>query len=196
MRSYDSAPRPPPCPPSPVSKLVRRHTKRLRKRDNFLTGEWERGQAWSRIIRPQESLVLYKSFNSLWDITFSPPTDAISPSSYQRPNFLLLRSLRINSKEPFPPCCVAWRAGTTNQFLLGPSPHRLFKKFQHSTCSYNKQVVLPLCVSLSLAKGVGRVCVLPEPDPRGGRRGVHNRGGGRRIAAIDRTEREEQRSLL
>jgi hypothetical protein len=38
LRSYDSAPRPPP-PPTPVSRLDRRHTGRLRKRDNLLGGE-------------------------------------------------------------------------------------------------------------------------------------------------------------
>ncbi len=37
LRSYDSAPRPP--PPPPFSKLDRRHTGRLRKRDSLLTGE-------------------------------------------------------------------------------------------------------------------------------------------------------------
>ncbi len=39
-----------------------RHTGRPRKRDILLTGERERSQ----ILRPQESLVLYKSFNTLW----------------------------------------------------------------------------------------------------------------------------------
>jgi hypothetical protein len=38
----------------------------LRNRDNFLTGEGGRGWARSRIIQPQERLVLYKSFNTLW----------------------------------------------------------------------------------------------------------------------------------
>ncbi len=60
-RSYYLAPRPPP-PSSPVSKLDRRHTRRLRKRDNVAGGGWRK----SSIIRPQESLVLYKSFNTLW----------------------------------------------------------------------------------------------------------------------------------
>ncbi len=59
--SYDSAPHP---PPSPVSKLDRRHTGLLRKRGSLLTGG--RWWAWSRIIRPQESQVLYKSLNPLW----------------------------------------------------------------------------------------------------------------------------------
>jgi hypothetical protein len=35
------------------------------------------------------------------------------------PEFLNFRSLRIDSKEPIPPGCVAWRAGTTTLFLLG-----------------------------------------------------------------------------
>ena len=55
-----------PYPLSPVSKRVRRHTGRLRKSDNLLTGEGGRGWARSRIIRPQGSLILYKSFNTLW----------------------------------------------------------------------------------------------------------------------------------
>jgi hypothetical protein len=46
--------------PSPVSKLERRHTGRLRKKDRLLTG----GEG-SLIIRLQESLVIYKSFNTL-----------------------------------------------------------------------------------------------------------------------------------
>jgi hypothetical protein len=34
--------------------------------DNWLMVEGERGWARSRIIRPQENLILYKSFNTLW----------------------------------------------------------------------------------------------------------------------------------
>jgi hypothetical protein len=41
--------------------------------------------------------------------------------------FKLLRSPRIDSKEPIPPGCVAWRASTTTLFYSDPSPHRLFK---------------------------------------------------------------------
>jgi hypothetical protein len=52
-------------PPLPVSQLDRRGTGGLRKRGNLMTGE---GWAWSRIIRPQESLALCKSFNPLWVI--------------------------------------------------------------------------------------------------------------------------------
>jgi hypothetical protein len=62
--SYDLAPRPPP-PPSHVGNLDRRHTGRLRKRGSLLTGKGGSGggRLWSRIIRAQEGLVLYKSFN-------------------------------------------------------------------------------------------------------------------------------------
>jgi hypothetical protein len=41
--------------------------------------------------------------------------------------FKLLRSPRINSKEPIPPAYVTWRAGTTTESYSVPSPHRLFK---------------------------------------------------------------------
>jgi len=37
-------------PPAPISKLDRRHTGRLRKRNKSLKGEGGRGWAWSRII--------------------------------------------------------------------------------------------------------------------------------------------------
>jgi hypothetical protein len=44
-------------PPSPVSKLDRRHTGRLRKRDNLLTREEGMGVGEEPNIQPQESLV-------------------------------------------------------------------------------------------------------------------------------------------
>jgi hypothetical protein len=44
---------------SPVSKLYRRHRRRLRKRDNLLTGERLRGKQSIR-------LVLYNTLNTLW----------------------------------------------------------------------------------------------------------------------------------
>ncbi len=49
------------APPRPVSELDLRQTGRLRMRDTLQTGEGEKGE-WggrNRIIRPQESLVLY-----------------------------------------------------------------------------------------------------------------------------------------
>jgi hypothetical protein len=45
--------------------------------------------------------------------------------------FKLLRCSRIDSMEPIPPCCVAWRAGTTNLFLLGSWSPQIVSKFQH-----------------------------------------------------------------
>ncbi len=60
---------PPPPFPAPLalppSLFDRRHTGRLRKRDNLLTAGW---RCWGRsqIIGRAESLVLDKSFNTLW----------------------------------------------------------------------------------------------------------------------------------
>ncbi len=54
-----------PLPPSPVSKLDRRHIGNLRKRDNLLTGGGGGGWARSRIIRTPQSLVICKSFKTL-----------------------------------------------------------------------------------------------------------------------------------
>ncbi len=59
----DIAPHPGSHPPPPFRG---RHTERLRKRNNLLTAGGGLGCARSRIIRPQESLVLHKSFNTLW----------------------------------------------------------------------------------------------------------------------------------
>jgi hypothetical protein len=55
-----------PTPHSSVSKFARRHTGRLTKRDNLLTGEGERRWEGSRIIRQQENLALYKSLSTHW----------------------------------------------------------------------------------------------------------------------------------
>ncbi len=60
--SYDLA-HPPSPPTSPVRKLERRHTGKRWKRDNLLTGE-----GGGQIIRQRESLVLSKSFNTLWSV--------------------------------------------------------------------------------------------------------------------------------
>jgi hypothetical protein len=59
LRPYDLAARPPP-PLSSFSKLDRRHTGRLKKRDNLPTREGG-GRVWakSQIIGSQRSLVLY-----------------------------------------------------------------------------------------------------------------------------------------
>jgi hypothetical protein len=56
---------PPPHLPPPVSKLDRRHTGKLRKRDNLLKGVGGEGWARSRIIQSQESLVLYSILSDI-----------------------------------------------------------------------------------------------------------------------------------
>jgi hypothetical protein len=48
-----------------------------------------------------------------------PPVFFIFFAPFRARIFKLLRSPRIDSKEPIPPGCVAWRAGTTTLFLLG-----------------------------------------------------------------------------
>ncbi len=68
--TYDLAPPSPPPSPSLVSKLDRRHTGRLKTSGNLLTpreGERERGYGMSQVIWWRESLVLYKSWNTLWE---------------------------------------------------------------------------------------------------------------------------------
>jgi hypothetical protein len=78
--------------PLPVSKLDRRHTGGLRKRDTLLTGEEGRGWVWRRMIRTQESLVLYKSLNTLW----------VSPCHKNKKiNHFILLPLALSSP-PFP----------------------------------------------------------------------------------------------
>jgi hypothetical protein len=52
-------------PLSPVSKLDREVTHRKTEKERQLD-QGGRGWARSRIIRPQESAVLYKLFNTLW----------------------------------------------------------------------------------------------------------------------------------
>jgi len=62
-RRQDSAP----SPPSPMSKLDRRHTGRLRKRDKFLTGEGGRG--WGRMSR--KACDNKKALSSIHNLTLS-----------------------------------------------------------------------------------------------------------------------------
>ncbi len=64
LRSHNSAPRPPP-PPLSVSKLSLFLLFPVCRRSSLPTGRGG-GWVWSRIIRPQESLGLCKSFNPLW----------------------------------------------------------------------------------------------------------------------------------
>ncbi len=56
---YDSAPRPSPAPPFVIKLYF------CRSFDGWAYWRGGRRVAWSRSIRPQESLALYKSFNTL-----------------------------------------------------------------------------------------------------------------------------------
>jgi hypothetical protein len=63
--SYNKAPPPPSPPPlSPISKLDRRHTGRLRKRDNQRE-KVAGGGGGAKTYDSERILVLYKSFNIL-----------------------------------------------------------------------------------------------------------------------------------
>ncbi len=53
-------------PPPSVSKLDRRYTGRLRKRDKLLTGVWGKGVGEEPNPMIERSLAFYKSFNILW----------------------------------------------------------------------------------------------------------------------------------
>jgi hypothetical protein len=78
---------PPSPPPSHVSKLDRRQTKRLRKRDKLLTGEVEEG-GWGARGLLQESLALYESFSSLVRASVHPgwfPSDTTRDEYQTRP---------------------------------------------------------------------------------------------------------------
>ncbi len=63
LRSSDLVSSPTLFPPSPVSKLYRRHTGIPRKRDNFMTGRGDGGGA--KLYNRKKALGLYKSFNTL-----------------------------------------------------------------------------------------------------------------------------------
>jgi hypothetical protein len=65
LRFHDSAPRPPP-PPLSVIKLSLFLILPVCRRVQLTDGRKRGGWVWSRIIRPQESLGLCKSFNPLW----------------------------------------------------------------------------------------------------------------------------------
>jgi hypothetical protein len=60
LRSYDLAPSPPSHPPSAISKLDRRHSGKLRKKDNLPKGEWE-----EKVGRGSESCDRKKDWSSI-----------------------------------------------------------------------------------------------------------------------------------
>jgi len=62
LRWYDSAQRPPPTPPSPASEVEQQQTETEKERQ---LDDWKGWVgAWSRIIRLQESLALYKEMKN------------------------------------------------------------------------------------------------------------------------------------
>jgi hypothetical protein len=66
-RSHDLASRPPSFPPLlPSVSSTGEIPEDWGERDSLLPEEWGKGWVRSRIIRPQEILVLYKSFNILF----------------------------------------------------------------------------------------------------------------------------------
>ncbi len=67
LPSYDLAPPKPSPPLSSVSKLNRLHTGRP-KREEISYGRWGREWGKRQIIWRRESLVLYKSWNTLWTL--------------------------------------------------------------------------------------------------------------------------------
>jgi hypothetical protein len=91
-----------PLPLSLVSKLDRRHTGRLRKRDDLLTGEVGKG----RVRRPQKSLVLYKSLNTLWCQCFSARRTPPMISEIKHTNFSLFSTQTCNESSSCSPNAI------------------------------------------------------------------------------------------
>jgi hypothetical protein len=57
---------------------------------------------------------------------FPAPIDCSQIPAHRARIFKFLRNPSIDSNEPIPPGCLAFRAGTTTLFLYSvPSPHRL-----------------------------------------------------------------------
>ncbi len=84
---------PQPLPPSPVNKAKERET------DNLLVCEWGEGWGRSQIIRRRESLVLYKSLNTLCFTVFllhgsishlAPPPQKKRKPCMRNGNFIFL----------------------------------------------------------------------------------------------------------
>jgi hypothetical protein len=74
-----------------------------------------RGRGWINVIYDPEKA--WPSINNLILSLGWPDREARI--------FKIFRSPRINFKESIPPAYVAWRAGTTTQFLLGSQPPQI-----------------------------------------------------------------------
>jgi hypothetical protein len=79
----------PPSPPSPV----RRHTGRLRKRDNLLMGEGVRGGGETKSYESEKaSLIIYKSVNTLW----LRAREGRNGGAQKAPGFIVGRVVRLH----------------------------------------------------------------------------------------------------
>ncbi len=81
--------------------------------------------------------------------------------------FKLLRSQRIDSKEPTPPGCVGW-GGTTTLLILGSSPHWLLKNSSTGVHKFITPVVY-------MARDVMMLTRATSISRATGRRGLENR---------------------
>ncbi len=118
--SYDP---PPPLqhPPSPSVSSTgdTQDSGRLKKRDNLLNGREGGGGGLSKVIRQRESLVLHKSFNTLWvPGTSHHPLDNIAKfSTSMAPREKMLTDMEGEGVEPiFPP--TTEKPGLIKFFLL------------------------------------------------------------------------------
>ncbi len=103
---YSVAPSPSPPPP----KLNRRHTGRLRMRDNLLTGEARGGDGGSG-KEPNHTTVLYNTFNNLYWCPNTPTmaliTLKIAPNPLRRRPYRRLKTM-IKTTKNFSYFCITW----------------------------------------------------------------------------------------
>jgi hypothetical protein len=119
-------PTPPPLPS--VSSTSESHRKTEKKRQ---LSDWRGGKGWarSRILRPQESLVLYKSFNTLWFVQSTHLTieKALRAESCR---FHEVRGIHVDRVE------AAYDEGTLRDNLLAYTKYIYLKKL--CTLGYNE----------------------------------------------------------
>jgi hypothetical protein len=141
-RSNDLAPRPPLPPLYHVSKLNQRPHGRPRKKDSLLTGEVGKGRAWIRIIRLQESLDLYKSFNDLCFSFFLLAQQLLSyhmcPPTSHLPSVSTYLFISISTSLP---TCISFLFNLLSKMSLLPSLSQLsvylLSQYCLSSLNYN-----------------------------------------------------------
>ncbi len=130
---HDVAPPPTPLPSvSPTGDTVR-----LRKRGHLLPGREGGGydkRAKSIKIRPQESLVLYKSFSTLWAKQFNIWTIGAKERSLRSTEFVAQRFLGNSSLcwrcVPFMPYSTVFWEPCVSQSVM--NLHRIYRKVKAS----------------------------------------------------------------